>query len=170
MMTPNIDKPRAYDCNLGPENICDCAYGQNYCARVKAAYPEVARYLDSLGVDIEKPFETSPLEPDENGYLEYCVCQYVVFGSCPEDFTHRIGDVTFGRSDCHPNTKVEEKRVALYFYPIRFPFEEPESGGMKCLDCGAEKESLDFSPGRPSPSPPPRRNTRRGTVPDANKP
>ena len=81
-MKPDIEKTRAYYCNLGPENICGCAYCQNYCARVKVAYPEVALYLDSLGVDIEKPFETSPLEPDENGYLEYCVCQYIVFGSC----------------------------------------------------------------------------------------
>ena len=127
MMKPNIEKTRAYYRNLGPENICDCAYCQNYCARVKAAYPEVARYLDSLGVDIEKPFETSPLEPDENGYLEYCVCQYVVFGSCPKDFTHRNGDVTFGRSDCHPNTGIDEEHFVLDFYPIRLPFEEPES-------------------------------------------
>lgn len=71
MMQPDIEKTRAYYRNLGPENICSCAYCQNYCARVKAVYPEVALYLDSLGVDIEKPFETSPLEPDENGYLEY---------------------------------------------------------------------------------------------------
>ena len=105
-MKPDIEKTRAYYRNLGPENICGCAYCQNYCARVKAAYPEVALYLDSLGVDIKKPFETMPLEPDENGYLEYCVCQYAVFGSCQEDFTHQIGDVTFGCSDCHPNTKI----------------------------------------------------------------
>ena len=44
-MKPDIEKTRAYYHNLGPENICDCAYCQNYCARVKAAYPEVARYL-----------------------------------------------------------------------------------------------------------------------------
>ncbi len=29
--------------------------------------PEVALYLAALGVDIEKPFETLPLEPDEKG-------------------------------------------------------------------------------------------------------
>ena len=104
-MKADIEKTRAYYSSRGPESLCNCGYCQNYCARVKAAYLEVALYLDSLGVDIEKPFETMPLELDENGYLEYCGCQYVVFGSCPEDFTHRIGDVTFGRSDCHPNTK-----------------------------------------------------------------
>ena len=69
-MKADIEKTRDYYRNLGPENICDCAYCRNYCARVKAAYPEVAWYLDSLGVDIEKTFETSPLEPDEKGDLE----------------------------------------------------------------------------------------------------
>ena len=77
-MKADIEKTRAYYRNLGPESICNCDYCRNYCAKVKAAYPEVARYLDSLGVDIEKPFEAMPLEPDENGYLEYCVCQYAV--------------------------------------------------------------------------------------------
>ena len=127
MMCPDIEKTRAYYSNLGPENICDCAYCQNYCARVKAAYPEVARYLASLGVDIEKPFEIFLPEPIEEGYLEYGICQYVVFGTCPEDFAHQIGDVTFGRSDCHPSTKIDEEHFVLDFYPIRLPFEEPES-------------------------------------------
>ena len=41
-MRTDIEKTRAYYRALGPENICDCAYCRNYCARVKAAYPEVA--------------------------------------------------------------------------------------------------------------------------------
>ena len=125
-MKPNIGKTRDYYRNLGPENLCRCVYCQNYCARVMAAYPEVALYLDSQGADIEKPFETSPLEPDENGCLEYCACQYVVFGSCPGDFTHRIGDVTVGRSDCHPSTNIHEEHFVLELYPIYLPFEETE--------------------------------------------
>lgn len=50
-MKPDLEKTRAYYRNFSSENICDCDYCQNYCARAKAAYPEVARYLDSLGVD-----------------------------------------------------------------------------------------------------------------------
>ena len=92
-----------------------------------ACFKHGKRSVSGGAKSIEKPFETSPLEPDENGYLEYCVCQYVVFGSCPKDFTHRIGDVTFGRSDCHPNTGIDEEHFVLDFYPIRLPFEEPES-------------------------------------------
>ena len=126
-MKADIEKTRDYYHNLGPENICGCDYCQNYCARVKAAYPEVARYLDSLGVDIEKPFEIFLPEPMADGALEYPICQYIIFGSCPEDFTHRIGDVTFGCSDCHPNTKIDEEHFVLDLYPIHLPFEETEA-------------------------------------------
>ena len=125
-MKADIEKTRAYYRNLGPESICNCDYCRNYCPRVKAAYLEEALYLDSLGVDIEKSFEASSLEPDENGYLEYCACQYVVFGSCPGDFTHRIGDVTVGRSDCHPSTNIDEEHFVLEIYPIHLLFEETE--------------------------------------------
>lgn len=126
-MKPVVEKTRAYYRNLDPEDICSCDYCRNYCAKIKAAYPEVAIYLDSLGVDIEKPFEILLPEPIEDGYLEYSVCQYIVFGACSENFTHRIGDVTFDRSDCHPNTKLDEAHFVLDCYPIRLPFEEPES-------------------------------------------
>lgn len=77
MMRPDIEKTRAYYRTLGPENICSCDYCRNYCARAKAAYPEVAFYLASLGVDVERHFEILLPEP---------IC-----------------------------------------YPIRLPFEEPES-------------------------------------------
>lgn len=80
--------------------------------------------------DIEKPFELSPLEPDENGYLEYCDCQYIVFGTCSADYFHRIGDVTFGRSNCHSNTNIREEHFVLDFYPIKLKFEGSESRGV----------------------------------------
>jgi len=86
----------------------------------------MARYLDSLGVDIESPFETSALEPDEDGFLEYCVCQYVVFGTCSPDYAHQIGDVKFGVSNCHLDTKLKEKHFVLDLYPIRLKFVLPE--------------------------------------------
>lgn len=57
MIQPNIEKTRAYYQHLGPENICSCADCRNYCVKVKEAYLEVERYLVSLGVDMEKPFE-----------------------------------------------------------------------------------------------------------------
>ena len=84
----------------------------------------MARYLDSLGVDMEKPFEILLPEPMEGGYLGYLICQYIVFGSCPEDVTHRIGDATFGRSDGHPGMKIDEEHFVLDCYPVRLKVEE----------------------------------------------
>jgi hypothetical protein len=78
----------------------------------------VASYLASLGVDIEKPFEVSPLEP-ENGMLEYCDCQYIVFGSCPDTYRHKIGDVEFCITTAHPSTGIQEEHFILDFSPIR---------------------------------------------------
>lgn len=129
-MQPDIEKTRAYYRNLAPESICGCDYCRNYRARVKAAYPQVARYLDCLGVDMEKPFEILLPEPIEDGYLEYGVCQYVVFGTCPEDFTHRVGDVTFGRSDCHPSTNIQEEHFVLDLYPVRLKSDGVEDQGL----------------------------------------
>ena len=43
------DIKKAYYRQLGPENICISADCRNYCARGKAAYPKVARYLASHG-------------------------------------------------------------------------------------------------------------------------
>lgn len=123
-MRPDREKTRAYYHNLGPEDICRCDYCRNYCARVKEAYPEVALYLASLGVEIEKPFELLLPEPYGDGCLEYPICQYIVFGICPEDYSHQIGDVTFGRSACHPSTKIDEEHFVMELYLIKLKFEE----------------------------------------------
>jgi len=78
----------------------------------------IASYLAALGVDIEKPFETSPLEPDGNGILEYCACQYIVFGSCPSTYSHKTGDVEFHAASSYPSTGIEEEHFVLEFSPI----------------------------------------------------
>jgi hypothetical protein len=72
-----------------------------------------------LGVDIEKPFDVSPLEP-ENGMLEYCACWYIVFGSCPDNYRHKIGDADFGVVSAHPSTGIEDELpgVTQYKYCI----------------------------------------------------
>lgn len=130
-MRPDIEKTRAYYQNAASERVCNCVYCRNYCARVKAAYPQVARYLASLGVDVEKPFEVFLPEPDGDGGLEYPICQYVIFGTCPEDYFHQSGGVTFRRSDCHPSTKIDEEHFVLDVYPIKLSFEETEREVMQ---------------------------------------
>jgi hypothetical protein len=123
-MNVNIEKTKKYYHSIGPESLCDCNYCKNYYVQIKADYPEIASYLASLGVDIEKPFEDSPLEP-ENGMLEYCACQYIVFGSCPDTYRHKIGDVEFCVTTSHPSTGIKEEHFVLDFSPIRLKVKFP---------------------------------------------
>jgi hypothetical protein len=118
-MHVDIEKTRKYYSQIKAENLCDCNYCKNYYLQIKAAYTEVASYLASLGVDIEKPFEASPLAPDEDGMLEYCACQYIVFGSCPDTYCHKIGNVEFCVATSHPSTGIAEEHFVLEFSPIR---------------------------------------------------
>ena len=94
----------------------DC---KNYCARVKAAYPAAAEYLAGLGVEIEKPLETSPLEPGADGMMEYRACQYVVLGSCEENYRHTVGGVEVCKARFYPETGVKEEHFVLELSPIR---------------------------------------------------
>ena len=61
-MDINIAKTKEYYAYIDDSLLCDCSYCQCYREQIRSVYPKVAEYLDSLGVDIEKPFETSPLE------------------------------------------------------------------------------------------------------------
>lgn len=98
--------------------LCDCYYCKNYCSQVKEAYPQVAEYFASYGIDIEKPLETSPLEPDENCILEYCCCQYIVMGSSPRAYHHRIGDVISRIVSSFPSIGLQEEYFVLELYPF----------------------------------------------------
>ena len=81
-MNVDIVNTKAYYNSIMETSLCDCSYCRNYRLKVKVMFPKVSKYLDSFGIDIEKPFETSPLEPDENGMLEYCCpTELPTFGS-----------------------------------------------------------------------------------------
>lgn len=100
---------------------CDCNDCKNYCNQIEAAYPKVHSYLKSLGIDVLRPLELSPIESAENNILEYCVCQYVVFGSCEKDYHHKIDNVEFRVGTSYPNTGINEEHFVLDFYSIFLP-------------------------------------------------
>ena len=83
------------------------------------SYPAAAEYLAGLGVEIEKPLETSPLEPGADGMMEYCACQYVVLGSCEENYRHTVGGVEVCKARFYPETGVKEEHFVLELSPIR---------------------------------------------------
>lgn len=76
----DIERTKRFYRDLKRSNLCDCAYCRNYVNEVAKAYPAVTAYLQTLGVDIAKPFETMPLELDEAGRMPYIGPQYLVFG------------------------------------------------------------------------------------------
>ena len=63
----DIEKTREYYLNLKEEDVCDCEWCRNFITQIRKVYPDVAKYLDEMGVDIEKPYESWSLDPDENG-------------------------------------------------------------------------------------------------------
>ena len=118
-MNIDVRKTRNYYEVLDPESLCHCNYCKNYYSQIKAEYPAVASYLSSLGIDIEKPFELSPLEPDENKTLEYCSCQYIAFGRCAENFCRTIDQVEICVASNYPNPGIAEEHFVLELSPIR---------------------------------------------------
>ena len=117
----NIEQTRQYYTEIKTEDLCDCDYCKNFYLQVKEAYPLVADYLNALGVDIEKPLETSPLEP-VNGMLEYCVCQYVVFGKTSGELVKKIGNVELGVATSYPRTNIQREVKILHCYVIGYHF------------------------------------------------
>jgi hypothetical protein len=115
----DIEKTKKYYNSIKLETLCDCNYCKNYYMQIKTDYPAVELYLASLGVDIAKPFEISPLGQCQNGMLEYSACQYIVFGSCRDTYSHRIGDVEFHVASFYASTGIEEEHFVLEFSPIR---------------------------------------------------
>ncbi len=101
-----------------PEEICQCDFCKNYVRQIKFTYPQVARFLNSLGVDIEKPFETIPLEP-ENGYLDYLAAQYIAMGTKKDFQGRKIDGVNVEIETCHPSTDIPEEHFIISIFPIR---------------------------------------------------
>lgn len=119
MKALDINKTRLYYEQLSEADLCDCAYCKNYIHEIKGTYPKLSEYLQSLGVDIEKPFETMPLEPDEDGNIEYLTVQYLVCGNAGDFVDKVIDEVTIDISESHPSSKLEEEHFIIDVYPIK---------------------------------------------------
>lgn len=110
----DIEGTKAYYENIKREDICECVYCQNLIDEIKRSYPNVAEYLLSLGVNIERPFEVLlPIEDHINGYMDYPIVQYLIVGD-PDDFKETsIDDVKIGISDCHPTAAYEGEHFII---------------------------------------------------------
>lgn len=115
----NIKKTQKYYKQLSSNDLCSCAYYQNYIKQIKCEYPAIAEYLQKLGVDIEKPFETMPVKPDKDGYIEYIAAQYVICGEHNEFKKTTINSVNIDIAEHYPSTKLEELHFIIEIYPLR---------------------------------------------------
>ena len=117
--TLSIKETKQYYDSLTAEDLCNCVYCRNYIREIRNAYPKVAEYLLALGVDIEKPFETIPLEPDETGGIEYLSSQYIVIGNTDGFIKTVIDTVTVDITDSHPLTNIDKPHFVIEIYPVR---------------------------------------------------
>jgi len=114
----DIEKTKELYKKTMPDDICQCDYCKNYVKQIKLTYPGVAEFLNSIGIDIEKPFETLPLEP-RSGYLDYIAAQYIVMGT-EEEFRKKMVDgVSVEIEVCHPSTAITEEHFVISIFPIR---------------------------------------------------
>ena len=117
----NIEKTKLFYEQDASSHLCKCEYCQNYFKEVRKTYPKVAEYLDSIGVDISKSFETAPMDPDENGFIDYLLAQYIVLGDS-KDFKETIisdvNDVKISIANSHPGTNLDEPHFVIEIYPI----------------------------------------------------
>lgn len=124
----NVARTREYYRHLTAEDLCQCAYCRNYYQEIRVAYPELTEHLDALGIDIEKPFETMPLEPDEDGNILYVGVQYVVFGTDDGSTEGDIGDVALRIAASHPTNGIKDDHFVIEIDPIRLRWTVNENG------------------------------------------
>ena len=127
--TMNKFKTKNYYRELNKDSLCSCDYCRNYYKEVKAAYPELSDHLAGMGVDIEKPFETMPLEPYEGnieyiavpyeGNIEYIAVQYIVMGNAADFKSEDVYGVHISIADSHPMTDIDEEHYVIEISPIR---------------------------------------------------
>ena len=114
----DIAKTGNYYRKLNQNDLCSCDYCRNYRFAIQGAYPILSDYLAEMGVDIEKPFETIPLEPHE-GSIEYIAVQYVVMGNRSDFKAAVVSGVNIGIADSHPMTDIEEEHFVIEISPIK---------------------------------------------------
>lgn len=111
----DIEKTKEYYVEMKREDICNCIYCQNLIDEVKQAYPDVAAYLLSLGVNIERPFEVFlPIEDHNNGYMDYPIVQYLMVGNSSDFKKTKVGNIEIGICDCHPTATYKGEYFIIY--------------------------------------------------------
>lgn len=111
-----IEKTRDFYKNY--DDLCDCAYCRNYIREIKKSYPDLVDFLDKIGVDVEKPFETMPGEP-ENNFIEYFGVQYLVMGDKIDFSKTKLGEIAIDFAKSFPDPGLDCKYYVIEVGPIK---------------------------------------------------
>lgn len=122
----DIEKTKAYYSALREEELCDCEGCQYYRAHVRHAFPIIADYFDSLGMDIAKPFHVSCVELKKENKMLYIACCYVAFGDCGLDFSQTIDGMVLTRAGACPDSGVEEPHIELEIEELTMRYSKEE--------------------------------------------
>ncbi len=108
----NIRKTKEYYTGLTDRDLCQCAFCRTYAKEIRTSLPHIAEYLDSIGVDIEKPFEVIPVD-EYTDYMEYTGAQYIVFGEHTGFKETVIDGIYVVYADSHPADSINEKHFVI---------------------------------------------------------
>lgn len=120
----DIKRTRKYYEAMSFDDLCQCEGCQYYARHVRAALPQVAEYLNGMGVDIEKPFETMPIEEYAKGYIYYIAVQYIVIGDADGFRETKIGDINVEIDELHPAAKLDEKYFVISIGPVTLAYKK----------------------------------------------
>lgn len=112
----SIEKTREFYKDF--DDLCDCAYCKNYMKEIRKTYPDLAEYLNKLGVDIDKPFEAMPGEP-ENGFIEYLGAQYILIGNKDDFRKEKLKNITIDLAKDFPDPGIDGDYFVIEIYPIK---------------------------------------------------
>ena len=112
------EKTKNYYKALNNDNLCSCDLCRNYYQEIKRTYPELSDHLAEMGIDIEKPFETIPLDPID-GTIEYLSAQYIVMGNASDFKSTDVSGVHIGIADSHPATDMDAEHFVIEIWPIK---------------------------------------------------
>lgn len=108
----NLEMTKQLYNNFPKDWICQCENCKLFYSNVKDSFVELANWLKQYNIEIDKPFELSSIELDD-GTIEYLEAQYVVIGTCEDDFSVCVGDIEISPTHIHPSTNINEKHFVL---------------------------------------------------------
>ena len=114
----DIEKTREYYRNYQRQNTCQCEYCQNLIDEIKGEYPELTFFLDSIGVDIERPFETSIPYEYKKGIWNFPYVQYLVVGNADGFREKTVNDITVSICANHPDATYKGEYFVIEFGPV----------------------------------------------------